>query len=94
MDCIQACPSGALSFGDNESVLPIGVAVIDPDLCLVSQGILCDTCAVRCPSDVRAIRMHGRLPVLDRDRCTGCGLCAYHCEAEPGAISIHADHPM
>jgi len=88
MDCIHACPSGALLFGENEKVSPIARAVIHLDLCLVSQGVLCDTCAVRCPTDIKAIRMRGRFPVLDGDRCTGCGLCAYHCEAESAAISI------
>jgi len=88
MDCIHACPSGALSFGGNEKVAPIARAVINLDLCLVSQGVLCDTCAVRCPTEIKAIRMKERFPVLDAERCTGCGLCAYHCEAEPHAITI------
>ncbi len=88
MDCIRACPSGALRFGENQNVPPIAVAIIHPDRCLVSQGVLCDTCAVRCPTDLEAIRMQGRFPVLDAERCTGCGLCAHYCEADPGAISI------
>lgn len=90
MDCINACPSGALSFGENKTVPEIAKAVIDPDLCLVGQGVLCDTCAVRCPTEIKAIRMRGRAPVLDADLCTGCGLCAYYCDAEPHAISIRA----
>ena len=88
MDCVNACPSGALSFGEKKTVTPIAKAVIDLDLCLVGQGVLCDTCSVRCPTDIKAIRMRGRFPTLDSERCTGCGLCAYHCEAEPKAISI------
>lgn len=91
MPCINACPTDALSFpvqDDITSIAPIGVATIDHDACLLAQGILCDTCAIRCPSHIKAIRMNGRHPVLDATRCTGCGLCAYHCEAEPGAIRI------
>jgi len=88
MDCIRACPSGALRFGENETVPPMAKAVLNSDRCLVTQGILCDTCAMRCPSHIRAIQMRGRMPVLDAERCTGCGLCAHYCEAEPGAISI------
>jgi len=91
MPCIQACPTKALEHpiaNDLTSLLPIGVASIDAEGCLLAQGILCDTCAVRCPTHIRAIRMNGRHPVLDATRCTGCGLCAYHCEAEPGAITI------
>jgi ferredoxin len=34
------------------------------------------------------MKMVGRYPRLDEDACVGCGLCAYHCEATPTAISI------
>jgi len=91
MPCIAACPTPALEFPIEDhlsSIRPIGLASINADACLLAQGILCDTCAVRCPTHIRAIRMNGRHPVLDATRCTGCGLCAYHCEAEPGAIKI------
>ena len=92
MPCINACPTKALTYPAKEditSITPIGLASIDADACLLAQGILCDTCAIRCPSHIKAIRMQGRHPVLDATRCTGCGLCAYHCEAEPGAIRIN-----
>lgn len=91
MPCINTCPTDALSFpiaNELSSVRPIGVAIIDNDACLLAQGILCDTCAIRCPTHIKAIQMQGRHPVLDAEKCTGCGLCAYHCEAEPGAIKI------
>ena len=88
MDCIHACPSGALSFGDDDKVRPVAIAVVDTQLCLVSHGILCDACVLYCPPHIRAITVRGRLPVIDADKCTGCGLCAHHCEGEPHAISI------
>ena len=77
------------SVDDIASLRPIAIAQIDHDACLLAQGILCDTCATRCPTHIKAIRMNGRHPVLDATRCTGCGLCAYHCEAEPGAIKLN-----
>jgi ferredoxin-type protein NapG len=91
MPCIQACPTDALTYpieNDVSSLRPIAIARIDHDACLLAQGILCDTCATRCPTHIRAIRMNGRHPVLDATRCTGCGLCAYHCDGEPGAINV------
>ena len=91
MPCIAGCPTEALDFPietELSSLHPIGIATIDADACLLAQGILCDTCAIRCPTHIKAIRMKDRHPVLDTDLCTGCGLCAYHCEAEPGAIQI------
>ena len=50
--------------------------------------ILCDDCAAMCPGSVRAIRMQDHRPVLDPDRCVGCGACAVICPAEPNAITI------
>lgn len=88
MDCVHACPSGALSFGAGSRPNAIGVAEINLEDCLTTQGILCDTCSLYCPPDIQAIRMADRKPVLDRDLCTGCGLCAFHCEAQPIAIRI------
>jgi ferredoxin-type protein NapG len=88
MYCINACKTGALSFNDDGRLNPIGKAKLDFSLCLNSQGIICDECAAVCPSDVRAIRMNGRVPELDQDLCVGCGLCAHHCPATPTAIRI------
>ena len=88
MPCIQACGSGALSRDSNGIVPPISKAVFAQEKCLNNQGVLCDTCANYCPTGVNAIRMVGREVSFDLDKCTGCGLCAYHCEAEPAAFSI------
>lgn len=86
MPCIEACPSGALRRDD--PVPPIAKVSLDRDQCLNSIGTLCDTCSYRCPSHIRAIRMARRFPVVDLERCTGCGMCVYHCEAEPTAFTI------
>ena len=58
------------------------------DECLTSEGILCDTCAQFCPSEVKAITMIRRAPVLDRDRCVGCGLCVYYCESDRQPLTV------
>ncbi|MDA1274502.1 MAG: 4Fe-4S dicluster domain-containing protein [Verrucomicrobia bacterium] len=88
MDCIRACPSGALSFAPDDLVPPIGKASIQLELCLNEQGILCDTCAMQCPPGIKAITMKNRRPILDAAACVGCGLCAYHCEASPKAFKL------
>ena len=88
MPCIAACPSGALRAPEGTPVPPIAKVALDLDRCLNTLGTLCDTCSYRCPSDIRAIRMIQRRPVLDLDRCTGCGMCVYHCEAEPSAFDL------
>jgi MauM/NapG family ferredoxin protein len=87
-DCVKACPSGALRLETAGRPRPMGRAALDLQACLTSQGILCDECAVVCPSAVRAIKMARLKPQLDADACVGCGLCAHHCQAEPGAIRM------
>lgn len=88
MPCIAACPSGALCFDPSGEVPPLGKVSLALDKCLNTQGTLCDTCSFRCPSHIKAIRMEGRRPVLDEARCTGCGMCIFHCEAEPSAFEF------
>ena len=88
MPCIEACPSGALRRDAGGAVPPIAKVALHLDACLTSQGVLCDTCAYRCPGKIRAIRMVNRRPVLDPDSCTGCGMCLFYCDAEPTAFEI------
>ncbi len=87
-DCIHACPSGALSITRGAQPAPIAKVELTLDLCLTTQGVLCDTCTHYCPPAARALTMHGREPRLDADRCTGCGLCIHHCEATPSAFRL------
>jgi ferredoxin-type protein NapG len=88
MPCIEACPSGALAREAGIPVPPVAKVSLDLDRCLNTSGILCDTCSFRCPTHIKAIRMVDRLPLLDAATCTGCGMCVYHCEAEPSAFSF------
>ncbi|MBZ0268304.1 4Fe-4S dicluster domain-containing protein [bacterium] len=88
MDCIAACPSGALRREGEAMPAPIAKARIDPDACLVAAGTLCDTCAQYCPTSIRAISMVARVPRIDEEACVGCGLCAYHCDAPGSAIAV------
>ncbi len=88
MDCINACPSGALSFNDDGGINRIGSVMLNLDDCLNTHGILCDTCVSFCPPSVKALKSDGRAPVLDPEKCVGCGLCVYYCESERVAIKI------
>jgi ferredoxin len=62
------------------------------ETCLARRNIVCGICRDECPQG--AIRMRpaiGRVPVpiVDAERCTGCGDCARICPAE--AIVIAPD---
>ncbi len=76
------------------------VAIIE---CL--QDIPCDPCVAACP--VKAIQMREGItdrPLLDFDKCTGCGLCVPKCPGlaifvvqkniAPGKASISMSHEL
>ena len=88
MPCIDACPSGALSVGKSSAVAPIGKVHLNLDQCLTTEGILCDTCSVFCPDEINAIQMVKRSPVLDRDRCVGCGMCVFYCDSDKQPLTL------
>ena len=88
MHCVKACPTGALTLNPDKKPPPIGKAVLNLDTCLAEEGILCDRCAVTCPSDIKAISMRNRKPVLDVEKCTGCGICVLYCESTPLSLKI------
>ena len=91
--CSHACPTGAIQpiSRADKSATQIGHAVWVKENCLVTRdGIKCDNCARHCP--VGAIHMvpsdannpHSpRFPVVDTERCIGCGACENLCPARP-----------
>jgi len=77
----------------------MGVAVIDQQTCLAFWGIRCDACYRACPLIGEAITLemirnertgkHAFLkPLINRDKCTGCGLCEHACITEKPAVFI------
>ncbi|MCO5100733.1 MAG: MauM/NapG family ferredoxin-type protein [Burkholderiaceae bacterium] len=104
--CVPACPTGALdrSLVDVRKAR-MGVADLsDSRRCLSYTGAAyCHSCFQACPLKGEAIRMQqGRTdagglirPVVDPDRCTGCGLCEQACLLEgDAAITVRAAHAV
>ncbi|MBD3160970.1 MAG: 4Fe-4S dicluster domain-containing protein, partial [Candidatus Eisenbacteria bacterium] len=93
--CGQLCPTGAiepLPLPEKKKV-KIGLAVIDRDRCLpYAYARECIVCEEHCPIPTKAItfdqsEVAGRdgktrllkLPRVDPDLCTGCGICETKC---------------
>jgi MauM/NapG family ferredoxin protein len=88
LPCVSACGEGALMPLLPEDIR-MGVAQVDPAICFAYQGQICDYCIDRCPFPDEAIAPDERgRPVVNPDRCVGCGLCAYICVTTPGAIAV------
>ena len=76
--CIEVCPTGALRSFD-ETAEKLGVAVVQKDRCVAYyQG--CVECQKACPFEAIALDGDGH-PVVDADRCNGCGVCEDVCPA-------------
>lgn len=89
--CADVCPAGAIQpiTPAQKSSMQIGRAVINLDRCItVTDKVTCTACAKICPP--RVINLVGpedapKKPVVDAERCTGCGACEYVCPARPFA---------
>jgi len=88
LSCMKACPSGALKLVDRLAIR-IGLAVVDPVLCVRSQGEDCRACLDCCPLGETAIKLDGRGRVVvigpagNGQGCIGCGLCEQRCPTTP-----------
>ncbi len=87
--CTQVCPSGALMRLTHEEKIKhlIGGARIDLDSCLLAAGQECTECIKCCPFGALAIESKdggfSTQPVLDRQKCNGCGACEANCPVRP-----------
>ncbi len=88
LQCVNACPSGALNY--DGSTGKIGVAVLNRDLCLAWQGVICGLCRTACGKQGGIALVEGQKPVVQPGKCTGCGRCASRCVTLPNAIAIQA----
>jgi ferredoxin-type protein NapF len=89
--CTQVCPSGALQALSlkQKNKYVIGEALVDTSLCVLALGESdCDACMRACPFDAVRIKwddeQYVAYPVVDRDKCNGCGACEISCPARGG----------
>lgn len=91
--CSEVCPAGAILkiTEADKSATQIGHAVWVRENCVpLTDGVECGNCARHCPAG--AIQMvpsdpdlddSPRIPVVNTERCIGCGACENLCPARP-----------
>lgn len=102
--CSDVCPAGAIRpiTIEEKSSTRIGHAVWVRKNCIpLTDGVECGNCARHCPSgailmipsdsdDVNSVR----IPVINAERCIGCGACENLCPARPFSAIYVEGHSM
>ena len=92
LQCTTVCPSGALQKLVRNEDVDMGVAVIIQRTCVTFHGQPCDACHMACPVE-GALRLEWAQPVVDADKCTGCGLCEFNCPTTPASVIVVPRNP-
>ena len=80
--CANACDRGVLSLGNEATSARLNAMFrINFEACVAHHGVICHACKEPCIDD--AILFNGMFnPVIDEDRCTGCGFCMARCPTQ------------
>jgi len=90
--CGQVCPAGAIPALSLEVKRKqvMGIAVLAPSLCI--NCMVCEKACQLKAIDRIEVQKEGKLkplPVVDPNKCNGCGQCEFKCPAPP-AIKVYA----
>ncbi len=102
--CSEVCPTGAIiriTTAEKTSV-QIGHAVWLSENCLpVTGGHRCGHCAHNCPTGAitmvetdMGMEHPVSIPVVNREKCIGCGKCEYLCPAKPHSAIYVEGHEV
>lgn len=87
LECMQACPSGALQLLSQEQIR-MGRAVVDHAACLRTAGEDCRRCVDLCPLGEAALRLDDGGAVAVGSACIGCGICEWKCPTTPRSVTV------
>lgn len=82
-DCVAACKSGALRQRDGQPPWTARAAIGED--CLAQQRVECRICGDLCAAGIIRFKPQlggSSLPLLDHERCTGCGACVAVCPTQ------------
>ena len=87
-ECANICPEDVLSLENRHNAEQLNALFcISLEACVAHHGVICSACKEPCIDD--AILFNGLFnPVIDDERCTGCGFCMARCPTQ--AISYLA----
>jgi len=91
--CVTVCEPNALvrpEPADDTEAIPwpmLAVATINTETCFPYSGPECGACNASCPVE-GALMWEQQRPVINKEKCVGCGMCREICIVEPSAINI------
>ena len=80
--CASACEPNVLNLENNHTSEQLNATFrISTEGCVAHHGVICFSCKEPCIDD--AILFNGMFnPVIDMERCTGCGFCLGRCPTQ------------
>lgn len=102
--CSEVCPAGAIKrIGkDDKSAIQIGHAVWNRKTCIpVADNQSCGNCERHCPADAIVMIPSDstnpeslKVPVVNTERCIGCGACEHLCPSRPVSAIYVEGHEL
>jgi ferredoxin-type protein NapG len=89
LPCITACPDKALLPVQELTDVNMGYAILDKKKCQAYGDTFCQQCVIDCPVPGAIFQVKDQ-PIIDKNICTGCGVCMRSCSTVniPLAIKI------
>ena len=81
-ECANVCEPNVLNLENNHTSEKLNATFrISTEGCVAHNGVICFSCKEPCIDD--AILFNGLFnPVIDMDKCTGCGFCLGRCPTQ------------